>query len=386
MITVERKLMSSPSVDGGPVLRPTCKLFPKPIEGRKSLDKRITPTPPSSTLGSPRPPAIKRGCENNGLNTSSDKIIIPRSTLTRSLSTLEVKKSKKLVGNNGINNNSNISNYGNSNDIDSSLMSSYSYSSSLITKSPGSIAAVRREQMAIQTAHRKMRIAHYGRSKSAKYESKVSPLIDSVGNVMRASETIVLERRCTSVTPNSDPLYVAYHDEEWGVPIHDDKRLFELLVLSGAQVGSDWASILRKRQDYRDAFAGFDAEIVANFTEKQIITIATQYAIDISRVRGVVDNATRILEIKLEYGSFSKYIWGFVNGKPICPQYKFANKIPVKTSKSESISKDMVRRGFRTVGPTAVYSFMQAAGLTNDHLTTCYRHLECSALASSSFN
>lgn len=248
---------------------------------------------------------------------------------------------------------------------------------------PGSIAAGRREQMALQHAQRKMRIAHYGRSKSANFEAKVVPLVDSLGiNHKGGEQPTLLERRCTSVTPNSDPLYVAYHDEEWGVPVHDDKMLFELLVLSGAQVGSDWTSILRKRQDFREAFSGFDAEIVGNLTEKQMISTSAHYAIDISRVRAVVDNANGILQVKKEFGSFDKYIWGFVNGKPISPQYKFAHKIPVKTSKSESISKDLVRRGFRAVGPTVVHSFMQAAGLTNDHLITCFRHLECTALAS----
>lgn len=295
----------------------------------------------------------------------------------RSVSTLERKKSKKW----GVNNNNAAAHNGfdpMGGGIDPSLM--LGYSSSLITEAPGSIAAVRREQMALQHAQRKMKIAHYGRSKSAKFESKVSPIVESLGNI-KTSETPVHERRCTSVTPNSDPLFVAYHDEEWGVPVHDDKMLFELLVLSGAQVGSDWASILRRRQDFRDAFSGFDAEIVANLTEKQITSITTQYAFEISRVRAVVDNAKSIIKIRKEFGSFDKYIWGFVNNKPISPQYKFAYKIPVKTSKSESMSKDMVRRGFRAVGPSAVHSFMQAAGLTNDHLVTCYRHLQCTALA-----
>ncbi|KAK8313400.1 hypothetical protein V6Z11_D01G107700 [Gossypium hirsutum] len=177
-----------------------------------------------------------------------------------------------------------------------------------------------------------MKIAHYGRSKSAKFESKVVPL----DNTKPAEE----KKRCSFITPNSDPIYVAYHDEEWGVPIHNDSMLFELLVLSGAQVGSDWTSILKKRQDFRDAFSGFDAETVANFTEKQMTTISSEYGIDISRVRGVVDNSN-LLEVKREFGSFDKYIWGFVNHKPMSTQYKFDHKIPVKTSKSESISKDM---------------------------------------------
>ncbi|CAO2819778.1 unnamed protein product [Amaranthus hypochondriacus] len=379
MSPLETKLISSTSARA--VLQPTCnrEVGPKSLDRRNSFTKiapktpspppppprtttKTKPTSPSSPkLRSPRPPAIKRGNDNNTLTSSSDKITLPKVKLTRSVSSIERKKSKNIG-------------------MEPCLM--MGYSSSLITESPGSIAAVRREQMALQNAERKMKIAHYGRSKSAKFESKLSPLVQSLGNI-KTSETPLLERRCTSITPNSDPLFVSYHDEEWGVPVHDDKMLFELLVLSGAQVGSDWTSILRRRQDFREAFSGYEAEIVANFTEKQIILISTQYVIDIGRVRGVVDNAKSIIQIKKEFGSFDNYIWGFVNNKPISPQYKFAHKIPVKTSKSESISKDMVRRGLRTVGPSAVHSFMQAAGLTNDHLITCYRHLQCTTLGSS---
>ncbi|XP_010543112.1 PREDICTED: uncharacterized protein LOC104816138 [Tarenaya hassleriana] len=240
--------------------------------------------------------------------------------------------------------------------------------------SPGSIAAVRREQVAQEQALRKMKIAHYGRSKSAKFEAKVVPLLDPFPDHKDD------KRYCSFITPNSDPIYVAYHDEEWGVPVHDDKTLFELLVLSGTQVGSDWTSILRKRQDFRNAFLEFDAEEVAKLTDKQMSAISFDYKIDMSRVRGVVDNANKILEIRKEFGSLDKYVWAFVNHKPISTSYKFGHKIPVKTSKSESISRDMVRRGFRFVGPTVVHSFMQAAGLTNDHLITCHRHLPCTLL------
>ncbi|TYI96959.1 hypothetical protein E1A91_D01G110200v1 [Gossypium mustelinum] len=344
-------------INGRPVLQPTCNRVPS-LDRRNSLKKipPISPPPPASlpftpsatstttvangsraraSLTLPLSPSskftTKRGSDPNALNSSSEKVAIPRNTTK----TLDRKKSKSFK--------------------------------------EGSIAAVRREQVALQQAQRKMKIAHYGRSKSAKFESKVVPL----DNTKPAEE----KKRCSFITPNSDPIYVAYHDEEWGVPIHNDSMLFELLVLSGAQVGSDWTSILKKRQDFRDAFSGFDAETVANFTEKQMTTISSEYGIDISRVRDVVDNSNRILEVKREFGSFDKYIWGFVNHKPMSTQYKFDHKIPVKTSKSESISKDMVRRGFRFVGPTVVHSFMQAAGLTNDHLITCHRHLPCALLA-----
>ncbi|KDP44662.1 hypothetical protein JCGZ_19698 [Jatropha curcas] len=356
-------------INGRPVLQPTCNRVPT-LERLNSLKKIPSKSPPppltapsSPKSKSPRPPAIKRGSDPNGLNSSSDeKILIPRNTIKAP--SLDRKKSKSFKE----------SSYSST-----SVEASLSYPSSLIVEAPGSIAAVRREQMAFQHAQRKMRIAHYGRSKSAKFEPKFAPIDSSINEPNSKHDEE--EKRCSFITPNSDPVYVAYHDEEWGVPVHDDKLLFELLVLSGAQVGSDWTSILKKRQAFRDAFSGFEAETVANITEKQIISISTEHGIEISRVRGVVDNANRILEIKKQFGSFEKYIWAFVNNKAISTQYKFGHKIPVKTSKSESISKDMVRRGFRYVGPTVVHSFMQAAGLTNDHLITCHRHLPCTLLA-----
>ncbi|XP_021818262.1 uncharacterized protein LOC110760321 [Prunus avium] len=394
-------------INGRPVLQPTCNRVPS-LDRRNSIKKISTPPPPpplptssasstsprisnkASSLStppispkskSPRPPAIKRGNDPNGLNSSSEKVVTPGGTTRAKI--LERKKSKSFkrasVGVDGAS--ADLHHHGDFSaggfSSSSNIEASLSYSSSLITEAPGSIAAVRREQMALQHAQRKMRIAHYGRSKSANFE-RVVP-VDASGNIeAKGAEE---EKRCSFITANSDPIYVAYHDEEWGVPVHDDKMLFELLVLSGAQVGSDWTSILKKRQDFRNAFSDFDAEIVANFTDKQMVSIGSEYGIDISRVRGVVDNSNRILEIKKEFGSFDKYIWGFVNQKPISPQYKLGYKIPVKTSKSESISKDMVRRGFRFVGPTVVHSFMQASGLTNDHLITCHRHLQCTLLA-----
>ncbi|KAK4440396.1 putative GMP synthase [glutamine-hydrolyzing] [Sesamum alatum] len=238
---------------------------------------------------------------------------------------------------------------------------------------PGSIAAARREQVAILHEQRKLRIAHYGRTAAS--SKSTSPSNNNSNN--SAAPVLQQEKRCSFITPNSDPIYVAYHDEEWGVPVHDDKLLFELLVLTGAQVGSDWSSVLRKRQDYRDAFSGFDAEIVSKYSEKKMSWISGEYGIELSLIRGVVDNSKRILEINKEFGSFDKYLWGFVNEKPMVTQYKWLHKIPAKTSKSETISKDMVRRGFRLVGPTVIHSFMQAAGLTNDHLITCPRHSQC---------
>ncbi|KAJ6891801.1 hypothetical protein NC651_025100 [Populus alba x Populus x berolinensis] len=402
-------------INGRPVLQPTCNRVPT-LEKHNSLKKTALKSPPppppplppptsanktnkaspplSPKSKSPRLPAIKRGSDANSLISSSDKVVIPRSTTKTPI--LERKKSKSFKE-------SSVGMGALSSPIEASL----SYSSSLIVEAPGSIAAVRREQMALQHAQRKMRIAHYGRSKSSRFEAKVVPVDSSINVTAKTDEE---EKRCSFITANSDPIYVAYHDKEWGVPVHDDKMLFELLVLSGAQVGSDWTSILKKRQDFRDAFSGFDAEIVANITEKQMMSISAEYGIEISRVRGVVDNSKRILElasklrslpdfkfmvyptfsvnnhatkgpIKKEFGSFDRYIWTFVNNKPFSNQYKFGHKIPVKTSKSETISKDMVRRGFRFVGPTMVHSFMQAVGLTNDHLITCHRHLPCTLMA-----
>ncbi|KAF5184921.1 Methyladenine glycosylase [Thalictrum thalictroides] len=372
-------------IDGRPVLQPGGNRVPISLERRNSLKKlspKPHPSPPTSTTHrtkpvstppispkskSPRPAALKRGNDPNGLNLSVDKTLTPRSTPK-----LVRKKSKKSVGNNG---------GGGSAAVAPTIeFSTLNYSSLSIVEAPGSIAAARREQMTLIQAQRKMRIAHYGRTNSGKFEGKIVPL-DSTA-LTTTTTTNTQEKRCSFITPNSDPLYVVYHDEEWGVPVHDDKLLFELLVLSGAQVGTDWTSILRKRQEFKEAFAEFDADIVANFSEKQITSISTDYGIDLNRVRGVVDNSKRILEVRKEFGSLEKYLWGFVNHKPINTQYKSCHKMPVKTSKSETISKDMVRRGFRLVGPTVMHSFMQAAGLTNDHLITCPRHTQCIALGS----
>ncbi|KAJ1691925.1 hypothetical protein LUZ63_016080 [Rhynchospora breviuscula] len=226
---------------------------------------------------------------------------------------------------------------------------------------------------------RKIKVAHYGRVGSLKNDAKVVTL-DFESSACDSKQA----KRCSFITPNSDTVFVAYHDEEWGVPVHDDRMLFELLVLSGAQVGSDWTTILKRRNELREAFAGFDADIVAQYTVRKIGYLSEKLGLDLTFVRGVVDNASRILEVRLQLGSFDKYLWGFVNHKPLSPNYNCSRKIPVKTSKSESISKDMVRRGFRYAGPTVIYSFMQAAGLTNDHLVSCHRHCHCGCSAGSS--
>ncbi|KAG2601336.1 uncharacterized protein LOC120708360 [Panicum virgatum] len=249
----------------------------------------------------------------------------------------------------------------------------------------GSIAAAQREHAALAQAQRKLRIAHYGRTASF---SRVEGRVGATAAATAAAEPAVPaspagldEKRCSFITPYSDPLYVAYHDEEWGVPVHDDELLFEMLTLSGVQVGADWTSILKKRHVYREAFSGFDVDAVAKYTEKQMASLSADFGLDLGTVRGTVNNACRILEVRRDFGSLDKYVWAFVNNKPLSPGYKYSRKIPVKTSKSESISKDMVRRGYRFVGPTVIHSFMEAVGLTNDHLVSCPRHRACSAAA-----
>ncbi len=174
----------------------------------------------------------------------------------------------------------------------------------------------------------------------------------------------------------SDPLYVAYHDEEWGVPLHDDRALFELLNLEGAQAGLSWITILRKRQAYRRAFARFDPRKVAGFDRRRIATLLRDPGIVRNRlkVEGTVRNAQAFLEVVNEHGSFDRYLWGFVGGKPIRNRWRTLKEIPPETAESRAMSKDLRRRGFTFVGPTICYAFMQAAGLVNDHLVDCFRY------------
>uniref|UniRef100_A0A0D6R531 Uncharacterized protein n=1 Tax=Araucaria cunninghamii TaxID=56994 RepID=A0A0D6R531_ARACU len=244
-------------------------------------------------------------------------------------------------------------------------------------KPPGSLAAARKAEMSEIHAQRKLKIAHYGRKQGTPKAEKVVP--EEMHSAASHLEEI---RRCSFITSQSDPAYIAYHDQEWGVPVHDDKMLFELLVLMGAQVGMNWPTILSKREAFREAFAGFDPAIVASFNEKKIASVNADYNImDVAKIRGVVENAKQILEIIRAFGSFDKYVWSFVNYKPIQNKYRYGRNIPVKTSKAETISKDLVKRNFRFVGPTIMYSFMQAAGITNDHLVNCFRHEECIRLS-----
>ena len=174
----------------------------------------------------------------------------------------------------------------------------------------------------------------------------------------------------------SDPLYLAYHDEEWGVPLHDDRALFELLNLEGAQAGLSWITILRKRPAYRKAFAGFEPRKVARFDRARIALLLRDPGIVRNRlkVEGTVKNARAFLEVVKEHGSFDRYLWGFVGGKPIKNRWREQRDVPAETEEARVLGKDLKRRGFTFVGPTICYAFMQAAGLVNDHLVTCYRH------------
>jgi DNA-3-methyladenine glycosylase I len=174
----------------------------------------------------------------------------------------------------------------------------------------------------------------------------------------------------------TDPLYVAYHDEEWGVPVHDDRLLFEFLVLEGAQAGLSWITILRKRENYRRAFEGFDPQVVAGYDQGKVEALLGDAGIIRNRlkVRSAVQNAQAFLRVQEEFGNFERYIWQFVGGKPVKNAWRKMSEIPAQTEESRAMSKDLVRRGFRFVGPTICYAHMQATGMVNDHTVDCFRY------------
>ncbi|HJR96803.1 MAG TPA: DNA-3-methyladenine glycosylase I [Actinomycetota bacterium] len=178
--------------------------------------------------------------------------------------------------------------------------------------------------------------------------------------------------------PVGQPRYLAYHDEEWGVPVHDDVHLFEMLTLEGAQAGLSWSTILNKRAGYRRAFAGFDPKKVARFTPAKVKRLLQDPSIVRNRlkVESTLANARAVLEVQHELGSLDTYLWTFVGGAPIVNGWRSLGDIPAETAESRAMSKDMKRRGFRFVGPTVCYAFMQACGLVNDHVVSCYRHRE----------
>jgi DNA-3-methyladenine glycosylase I len=176
--------------------------------------------------------------------------------------------------------------------------------------------------------------------------------------------------------------YIKYHDEEWGVPVHNDRVHFEFLILEGAQAGLSWSMILKKRENYRKLFADFDPEKVARFTEKKLEKILLDPGIIRNRLKvfAAVNNAKRFLEVQKEFGSFDKYIWSFVNDKPIVNKWKTLKEIKPTTKESDALSKDLIKRGFKFVGSTVIYAHMQACGLVNDHLTDCWRYGETKKL------
>ena len=183
-------------------------------------------------------------------------------------------------------------------------------------------------------------------------------------------------RRC-SWAPLDDPEYLAYHDEEWGVPVHDDARLFEMLTLEGAQAGLSWSTILHKREGYRRAFAGFDATKVSRFTDAKLERLLQDPSIVRNRLKvaSTVANARATLAVRDEMGSLDTYLWGLAGGTPTVNRWR-GGDIPAETPVSRSMSKDLKGRGFRFVGPTVCYAFMQATGMVNDHVTSCFRYVE----------
>ena len=170
--------------------------------------------------------------------------------------------------------------------------------------------------------------------------------------------------------------YIKYHDEEWGVPVHDDKVHFEFLILEGAQAGLSWSTVLKKRAGYRKNFAEFDASKVSKFTEKRIEKILQDPGIirNKLKVNAAVNNAKRFLEVQKEFKTFDNYIWRFVGGEPIVNKRKSMKQVPATTPESDALSKDLIKRGFKFVGSTVIYAHMQACGLVNDHLTSCWKY------------
>ena len=181
-------------------------------------------------------------------------------------------------------------------------------------------------------------------------------------------------RRCGWVAKGDD-LMVAHHDEEWGTPSHDDRHLFEMLTLEGAQAGLSWSTILRKREGYRRAFADFDPGKVARFGSKDVERLLADPGIVRNRlkVESTVNNAARVLDVQAELGSLDGYLWAFVDGRPIVNRVRSSSELPAETDLSRTISKDLKRRGFRFVGPTLIYAFMQSVGIVDDHTTDCFR-------------
>jgi len=187
-------------------------------------------------------------------------------------------------------------------------------------------------------------------------------------------------KRCGWAGP--DQIYLDYHDHEWGVPVYDDRLLFEFLILEGAQAGLSWITILKKRDAYRKLFHNFDAEKIARFSRTKIEQLLKNSAIIRNRLKieSTIDNARAFLQVQEEFDNFSDYIWQFVDGRPVQNKWKSDQQVPASTKRSEAMSRDLKRRGFRFVGPTICYAYMQATGIVNDHITTCFRHTQVAKL------
>jgi DNA-3-methyladenine glycosylase I len=203
-----------------------------------------------------------------------------------------------------------------------------------------------------------------------------------VAETSKAERNPAPRKRCFG---GDSPLYQRYHDEEWGVPVHDDRILFEFLILEGAQAGLSWSTILNKRENYRRLFEDFDPERVARFTPKRVEKLLADPGIVRNRlkVEGAVKNARAFLALREEHGSFDSYVWGFVDGAPIQGGWRSLREVPATTRESDALSKDLRRRGFTFVGSTILYAFMQAVGMVNDHPLDCFRHHEVARLARS---
>ncbi|KAG0543737.1 hypothetical protein BDA96_02G214600 [Sorghum bicolor] len=219
-----------------------------------------------------------------------------------------------------------------------------------------------------------------GAAAAATVQVVVPPVFGLLNGEPTAAAASAGPPRCPWVTPNTDPCYAAFHDKEWGVPVHDDKKLFEMLTLSGALAEMAWPAILSKRDTFREVFMNFDPQLVAKLNEKKFLAPCSPASSLLSqhRLRIIIENARELLKVIDEFGSFDSYCWSFMsNNRPMVGGYRNTREVPLRTAKADAISQDLMRRGFLGVGPTVVYAFMQAVGMANDHLVTCYRFEEC---------
>ena len=197
-----------------------------------------------------------------------------------------------------------------------------------------------------------------------------------VKNLSRKKQQSTKKRCHWAGDESTDALMREYHDREWGVPVHDDRLLFEFLILEGAQAGLSWSTILKKRENYREAFDGFDAEKIARYDARKVRELLSNAGIVRNRLKiaATIGNAKAFLAVREEFGSFERYIWGFVGGSPKINRWRSSHRLPVSSAESDAMSKDLKRRGFRFVGSTICYAFMQATGMVSDHATNCFRY------------